>query len=85
MKKSLIEEYITEHEIQSFYNPEGYVLHTFYFYYQSSCGCAVWRPQKVSQHIHLMLLSFQSSGVVCNHYSCPLIPFKFDTVLNVIN
>ena len=31
-------------------------LHTFYFYYQSSSGCTVWRPQKCTAHIHLMLL-----------------------------
>ena len=52
-------------------------LLSHYFYHQSSCGCAVWQPPKVSPHIHLMLLFFQSSGVVSNHlpFSCPLTPF----------
>ena len=35
---------------------------SFYFSYQCSfCGCAMWRPEKVSPHIHLILLFFQSS------------------------
>ena len=42
---------------------------SIYFAYQSSCGCAVWRPLKVSPYIHLMLLLFQSSGIICNHFS----------------
>ena len=42
---------------------------SFYFAYQSSGGCAVWWPLTVSSYIHLMLLLFQSSGVVCNHFS----------------
>ena len=47
--------------------------------------------QKVFLHIHLMLLFFKSSVVVCNHfaviynYSYLLILFQFDTVLKVIN
>ena len=29
---------------------------SFYFAYQSSCGCALWWPLKVTPYIHLMLL-----------------------------
>ena len=37
--------------------------------------------------LHLMLLYFQSSGVVCNlfSFSCPLTPFHLDTSLKVLN
>ena len=61
-----------------------------YFIAKSKTHCPkvkVTLPQKVSPHIHLMLLYFQSSGVVCNllSFSCPLTPFHLDTVLRVLN
>ena len=40
---------------------------------------------KSRPYIHVMLLLFQSSGIVCNHFlnSYPMIPYRFDTVVKV--